>query len=104
MRVRIVVHVQMVLLHRLRPGRCLVDHAFAIPLAAAAGAGIPLCVAAVITGGTFGDVTSPVAGMTNVAANAARADHANYMRYATPYDFLAAGIGAVLFLGVGLLG
>jgi len=77
---------------------------FAIPLAAAAGAGIPLCVAAVITGGTFGDVTSPVAGMTNVAANAARADHANYMRYATPYDFLAAGIGAVLFLGVGLLG
>ena len=74
---------------------------FAIPLAAAAGAGIPLCVAAVITGGTFGDVTSPVAGMTNMATNAA---HASYMRYATPYNFLAAGIGAVLFLGVGLLG
>jgi len=73
---------------------------FAIPLAAAAGAGIPLRVAAVITGGTFGDVTSPVAGMTN----AAHAVHASYMRYATPYNFLAAGIGAVLFLGVGLLG
>ncbi|MEO8067069.1 MAG: Na+/H+ antiporter NhaC family protein [Flavobacteriales bacterium] len=77
---------------------------FAIPLAAAAGAGIPLCVAAVITGGTFGDVTSPVAGMTNMAANAAHADHASYLRYATPYNFIAAGIAAALFLGVGLLG
>ncbi len=77
---------------------------FAIPLAAATGAGIPLCVAAVITGGTFGDVTSPVAGMTNMAANAAHADHASYLRYATPYNFLAAGIAAALFMGVGLLG
>jgi len=32
------------------------------------------------------------------------ADHASYLRYATPYNFLAAGIGAVLFLVVGLLG
>jgi len=73
---------------------------FAITLAAAAGAGIPLCVAAVITGGTFGDVTSPVAGMTNMATNAA---HASYMRYSTPYNFLAAVIAAALFLGAWLL-
>ena len=48
---------------------------FAIPLAVSAGASVPLCVAAVITGGPFGDVTSPVAGMTNMASNIARADH-----------------------------
>ena len=44
---------------------------FAIHLAVAEGLGIPLCVAAVITGGTFGDVTSPLAGLTNMAANVA---------------------------------
>ncbi|MBK5254979.1 MAG: hypothetical protein JJE39_03010 [Vicinamibacteria bacterium] len=76
----------------------------AIPLAASAQVGIPLCVAAVITGGTFGDVTSPVAGMTNMASNVARADHAAYLRYARPYNLTAAGVAAVLFLVAGFLG
>ncbi len=74
----------------------------AIVLAVSSGASIPLCVAAVITGGTFGDVTSPVAGMTNMASNIARADHAKYSRYAAPYNFLAAGITVILYLGAGL--
>lgn len=76
---------------------------FAIPLAVSAGAGVPLCVAAVITGGTFGDVTSPVAGMTNMASNIARADHAKYLRYAAPYNFAAAGLAAVLYVVAGLI-
>ena len=76
---------------------------FAIPLAVTLGAGVPLCVAAVITGGTFGDVTSPVAGMTNMASNIAHADHAKYLRYAAPYNFVAAGIAAVLFVVAGLV-
>lgn len=75
---------------------------FAIPLAVASGIGIPLCVAAVITGGTFGDVTSPVAGMTNMASNIAHADQARYLKYASPYNFIAAGIAGVLFLVAGL--
>jgi tetracycline resistance efflux pump len=75
---------------------------FAIPLAASANAGIPLCVAAVITGGTFGDTTSPVAGMTNMSSNVLQTDHMKYLRYASPYNFAAAGIAAVLFLIVGL--
>ena len=77
---------------------------FAISLAVSAGAGIPLCVAAVITGGTFGDVTSPVAGMTNMASNAAGADHMKYLRYASPYNFAALVVAAVLFLVFGLIG
>ena len=76
---------------------------FAIPLAVTLGASVPLCVAAVITGGTFGDVTSPVAGMTNMASNIAHADHAKYLRYAAPYNFVAAGIAAVLFVIAGLV-
>ncbi len=74
---------------------------FAIPLAVSVGAGIPLCVAAVITGGTFGDVTSPVAGMTNMSSNIAHANHAKYLNYAAPYNFIAAGIAVVLFLIAG---
>lgn len=76
---------------------------FAIPLAVASGISIPLCAAAVITGGTFGDVTSPVAGMTNMSSNIAHADHVKYLKYATPYNFIAAGLAAVLFLVAGLL-
>ncbi len=76
---------------------------FAIPLAVTVGASVPLCVAAVITGGTFGDVTSPVAGMTNMSSNVAHADHAKYLRYAAPYNFVAAGIAAVLYLLAGLV-
>ncbi|CAN5761064.1 hypothetical protein BH11BAC7_BH11BAC7_32830 [soil metagenome] len=74
----------------------------AISLAVVSGAGIPLCVAAIITGGTFGDVTSPVAGMTNMSSNIAHADHAKYLKYAGSYNFIAAGIAAVLFLIAGI--
>jgi len=75
----------------------------AISIAVTSGSGIPLCVAAIITGGTFGDVTSPVAGMTNMSSNIAHADHSKYLKYASPYNFIAAGIAAVLFLITGIV-
>lgn len=77
---------------------------FAISLASTAGAGIPICVGAVITGGTFGDVTSPVAGMANMASHVARADQMKYLKYANPYNFAALILAAALFLGFGILG
>jgi len=76
---------------------------FAIPLAASSGSAIPLCVAAVITGGTFGDTTSPVAGMTNMASNVLDADHSTYLKRASFYNFVAAGVASVLFLIAGLI-
>lgn len=76
---------------------------FAIPLAASVGASIPLCVAAVITGGTFGDVTSPVAGMTSMSSNIANTDHAKYLRYAFPYNFVSAGIATILYVVAGFI-
>lgn len=77
---------------------------FAISLAASGGSGIPICVAAVITGGTFGDVTSPVAGMTNMSSNAVDADQVKYLKYASPYNFTALAVAAVLFLVFGIIG
>jgi tetracycline resistance efflux pump len=74
----------------------------AISLAVVTGAGVPICVAAIITGGTFGDVTSPVAGMTNMSSNIAHADHTKYLKYANPYNFVSAGIAVVLFLIAGI--
>lgn len=71
---------------------------FAIPLAVSSGAGVPLVVAAVISGGTFGDITSPVSGMANMSSSVAKADHMKYIAYASRYNFLAAGIAAVLFI------
>lgn len=77
---------------------------FAITLAVTSGAGIPICVGAVITGGTFGDVTSPVAGMTNMASHVTGANQIKYLKYAAPYNFTAFGLAAVVFLVFGLLG
>lgn len=77
---------------------------FAVSLAVSGGSGIPICVAAVITGGTFGDVTSPVAGMTNMSSNAVEADQVKYLRYASPYNFTALVLAAILFLIFGIIG
>jgi tetracycline resistance efflux pump len=69
----------------------------AIPLAVTTGAAIPLTAAAVLSGGTFGDVTSPVSGMTAMSAGAAEADHMKYVRAMTPYNMTAAVMAAGLF-------
>lgn len=76
---------------------------FAVSLAVTTGSSIPLCVAAVFSGGTFGDITSPIAGMVNMSSNVFRADHMKYVRYASPYNFVSVGIAAVLFLVAGFL-
>jgi Na+/H+ antiporter NhaC len=76
---------------------------FALSLAVTSGAGIPICAAAVITGGTFGDTTSPVAGMTNMASNISGADQMSYLKYSSPYNFSALAIAAFLFLIFGYM-
>ncbi|TLS37857.1 Na+/H+ antiporter NhaC family protein [Pseudalkalibacillus caeni] len=73
----------------------------AISLSVSTGGNIPLAVAAVLSGGTFGDVTSPVSGMTNMASNISKANHMKYIKYASYYNFTAAILSAVLFLVAG---
>ncbi|MCF6412040.1 Na+/H+ antiporter NhaC family protein [Pseudalkalibacillus salsuginis] len=72
----------------------------AIPLAVITGGSMPITVAAVLSGGTFGDVTSPVSGMTAMSAGIAEADHMGYVKAMTPYNLVAGVISAGLFLGV----
>ncbi|BAS29262.1 Na+/H+ antiporter NhaC family protein [Limnochorda pilosa] len=74
----------------------------ALPLATSAGASVALTAAAVFSGGTFGDVTSPLSGMTAMAAGAAQADHMSYVRAMTPYNLVAAGAAALFFAVAGL--
>lgn len=73
---------------------------FAVSLARVTGAGIPVCVAAVITGGTFGDTSSPIAGMTDMASEVTRADHMKYMqiRHTIQHHGDGAGSCAVLVI------
>ncbi len=74
---------------------------FALTLALAGGAAIPISVAAVITGGTFGDVTSPVAGMTNMASSIAGAKHSAYLKFMLPFNLTALFVASILFLVFG---
>lgn len=72
----------------------------AIPLAVVSGGSLPLAVAAVFSGGTFGDVTSPVSGMTAMSAGIAEADHMKYIKAMTPYNIAAAVTASGLFITV----
>src|SRR5699024_5166802 len=69
----------------------------AIPLAASTGSSLPLVIAAVLSGGTFGDVTSPVSGMTAMSSGISGADHMTYVRAMSPYNITAAAVAAILF-------
>ncbi|RSL28898.1 hypothetical protein D7Z54_34075 [Salibacterium salarium] len=75
----------------------------AIPLAVTTGGSLPLAAAAVLSGGTFGDVTSPVSGMTAMSAGIAEADHMKYVQAMTPYNMTAVTISSLLFLGTAYL-
>lgn len=75
----------------------------AIPLALVSDVNLPLTIAAVITGGTFGDVTSPLAGMVYMSAQVTHARHDHYVKRAFFYNSIAAAVAALLFLGAGWL-
>jgi len=75
----------------------------AIPLAAITGGSILMAIGAVFAGGTFGDVTSPLSGMTVMAAGAAEAEHMEYVEAQMPYNLMAFVLAAILFLIVPFL-
>ncbi len=69
-----------------------------IPLAAITGGSVNMAIGAVFAGGTFGDVTSPLSGMTVMAAGAAEADHMKYVEAQMPYNLTAFVLAVILFL------
>ncbi|WP_245780749.1 Na+/H+ antiporter NhaC family protein [Gracilibacillus orientalis] len=72
----------------------------AFTLAVSTGSVIPIALAAVLSGGTFGDVTSPVSGMTAMSAGIAEAEHMKYVKAMSPYNLLAGMVAALLFFVV----
>lgn len=70
----------------------------AVPTAALMGVNLPLCVAAVLSGGVFGDHSSPISDTTLVSSMAAASDHIDHVKTQLPYA-LAAGGGAALLFG-----
>jgi len=75
----------------------------ALPMAAVLDANIPLVIAAVISGGVFGDHCSPISDTTIISAMAADCDTIEHVRTQLPYALLSGGISLVLFMVFGIL-
>jgi len=64
---------------------------------------IPLVIAAVISGGIFGDHASPISDTTIISSMAAECDHISHVRTQLPYALLGGGLASVAFLVAGWL-
>ncbi len=73
----------------------------AVPLAQAESAPLAPFIAAVLSGGVFGDHASPISDTTIVASMVAATDHIDHVRTQLPYALLA---GTLSLLGFGLIG
>jgi len=74
-----------------------------IPLADVFQISPALLVGAALSGGLFGDHSSPVSDTTMVAALAAGVEPIDHIRHQLPYALLGAGISLLLYLLVGML-
>jgi len=72
-----------------------------LALAATLNLDIPLVIAAVISGGIFGDHASPISDTTIISSMAADCDHISHVRTQLPYALLGAGLASVGFWGFG---
>ncbi|MCZ0933787.1 MAG: C4-dicarboxylate ABC transporter [Gemmatimonadetes bacterium] len=77
--------------------------AVAVPLANALGLPPAPFVAAVLSGGIFGDHCSPISDTTIIASLASATDHIEHVRTQIPYALVAGGIATAGFAVVGAL-
>ncbi|MDT8398107.1 MAG: Na+/H+ antiporter NhaC family protein [Pseudomonadales bacterium] len=70
----------------------------AIPIALSSALPPPLLLAAVLSGGVFGDHCSPISDSTILASLASGCDHLDHVRTQLPYALLAAGLSLPLFI------
>lgn len=75
----------------------------ALPMAAILDADLSLVIAAVISGGVFGDHCSPISDTTIISSMAADCDHIEHVRTQLPYAMLSGIISLVLFMIFGIL-
>jgi Na+/H+ antiporter NhaC len=62
---------------------------------------IPLVIAAVISGGIFGDHASPISDTTIISSMAAGCDHVEHVRTQLPYALIGGVLAGVAFLVAG---
>ncbi len=76
----------------------------AIAFSIAAGTNnLPLVIAAVISGGIFGDHCSPISDTTIISAMASKCDHISHVNTQLPYALLMGVVSAVFFLIAGFV-
>ncbi len=77
--------------------------AIAVPMAEQFDHTLPLAVAAVLSGGIFGDHCSPISDTTIISSMASACDHIDHVKTQLPYALVAGGLSSVLFLAAGFL-
>ena len=75
----------------------------AVPVAQTMDLSLPLCVAAVLGGGVFGDHCSPISDTSVISSMAAATDHIDHVRTQLPYALTAAAGAVSLFLLFGFI-
>ncbi len=75
----------------------------AVPVALGLDMPVAPFVAAVLSGGIFGDHASPISDTTVVASMAAATDHIDHVRTQMPYALVAGGVSLVGFVVMGLV-
>ncbi len=75
----------------------------AVPVAQTLGLPIAPFVAAVLSGGIFGDHASPISDTTVVSSMAAATDHVDHVRTQLPYALVAGLMSLLAFTGVGIM-
>lgn len=77
--------------------------AIAIPMAQALNANIYISMAAVLSGGVFGDHCSPISDTTIISSMASACDHIDHVRTQIPYALTSAAFAALMFLILGIV-
>ncbi len=76
-----------------------------MPIALSLGAmmdlSLPLVIAAVISGGIFGDHASPISDTTIISSMAAGCDHIEHVRTQIPYAMIGGVLASIAFLIAG---
>jgi Na+/H+ antiporter NhaC len=74
-----------------------------MPLAVEVALPSSLMLGAVLSGGIFGDHTSPLSDTSIISSMAAASDHVDHVNTQMPYALVQAGLAAVAFVVAGLL-
>ena len=75
----------------------------AIPSAVSLDVNISLALAAVLSGGVFGDHSSPISDTTIVSSMAAASDHIDHVKTQLPYALTSAGFALLFFVVFGFI-